>query len=150
VIGKDGDRDEVCDKFEAALRCNPALLQKVKAELKARTLCAFANPNDAMGIRYCELPMKMATNNIKRRLPQELESETGGFRPGPKASLPKPWMRYLSVEVRRSCSSTPHTPRIYQRRANCLTRKCAQVFRNRCYEDSGNPANPGNNNACGW
>lgn len=49
VIGKDGNRDEVCDKFEAALLSNPALLQKVKIELKDKDLVCFCAPKRCHG-----------------------------------------------------------------------------------------------------
>ncbi len=44
VIGKDGDRDAVCDKFEDMVNNDPLLLDRVKAELKGKHLVCFCKP----------------------------------------------------------------------------------------------------------
>lgn len=49
VIGRDGDRDSVCDQFEAALLKDPALLQKAKTELKGKDLVCFCAPKRCHG-----------------------------------------------------------------------------------------------------
>ncbi len=49
VIGKDGDREDVCNKFEAALLSNPRLLQKVKSELRGKNLVCFCSPKRCHG-----------------------------------------------------------------------------------------------------
>lgn len=49
VIGKDGDRNEVCDKYERALLNNPQLLAKVKTELKGKDLVCFCAPKRCHG-----------------------------------------------------------------------------------------------------
>jgi len=49
VIGKDGDRNAVCDKFEHMLMNNPELLSKVKRELKGKDLVCFCAPKRCHG-----------------------------------------------------------------------------------------------------
>ena len=49
VIGNDGDRDAVCDKFEAMLLDNPQLLARVKTELKGKDLVCFCAPKRCHG-----------------------------------------------------------------------------------------------------
>lgn len=49
VIGKDGDRDEVCDKYEQYLLNNPQLLQTVKTNLKGRDVICFCAPKRCHG-----------------------------------------------------------------------------------------------------
>lgn len=38
IIGKDGDRDTVCDKFEQYCLERPELIKKIKEELKGKVL----------------------------------------------------------------------------------------------------------------
>lgn len=49
VIGKDGNRDEVCDKYEQYLLNNPQLLQAVKTNLKGRDVVCFCAPKRCHG-----------------------------------------------------------------------------------------------------
>lgn len=49
VIGKDGSRDDVCNKFERMLSNNPSLLALVKAELKGKDLVCFCKPHRCHG-----------------------------------------------------------------------------------------------------
>jgi len=49
VIGKDGDRDEVCDKYEQYLLSNPQLMQVVKTNLKGRDVVCFCAPKRCHG-----------------------------------------------------------------------------------------------------
>ena len=49
VIGKDGDRDAVCDKYETMLRNSPALLRLVKRELKGKDVVCFCAPKRCHG-----------------------------------------------------------------------------------------------------
>lgn len=49
VIGKHGDRDDVCDKYEAMLLNTPTLLAKVKVELKGKDLVCFCAPKRCHG-----------------------------------------------------------------------------------------------------
>ena len=49
VIGKDGDRDDVCDKFESMLMSNVQLLTKVKQELRGKDLVCFCKPKRCHG-----------------------------------------------------------------------------------------------------
>jgi hypothetical protein len=49
VIGKDGDRDAVCDKYEAMLLRNPQLLARVRQELKGKDLICFCAPKRCHG-----------------------------------------------------------------------------------------------------
>jgi len=43
VIGKDGDRDEVCDKYEEWFPSQEHLVKDLH-ELKGKTLCCFCKP----------------------------------------------------------------------------------------------------------
>ena len=49
VIGKDGDRNEVCDKYERYLLNNPQLLKAVKANLRGRDVVCFCAPKRCHG-----------------------------------------------------------------------------------------------------
>jgi len=49
VIGKDGDRDEVCNKYEQYLLNNPQLLQAVKTNLRGCDLVCFCAPKRCHG-----------------------------------------------------------------------------------------------------
>lgn len=49
VIGKDGDRDEVCNKYEQYLLSNPQLLQAVKTNLRGRDVVCFCAPKRCHG-----------------------------------------------------------------------------------------------------
>ena len=49
VIGRDGDRDEVCEKFERAIRNNPPLMDRVRRELKGKNLVCFCKPERCHG-----------------------------------------------------------------------------------------------------
>lgn len=44
IIGKDGDRDEVCDKFEEMIHQNENLKKLVKQKLKGKNLICFCSP----------------------------------------------------------------------------------------------------------
>lgn len=44
VIGVDGTRDEVCDKFETAVLNNPALIALIKTKLRGRHLVCYCKP----------------------------------------------------------------------------------------------------------
>ena len=44
IIGKHGNRDEVCDKYEAMLLNNPELMKRVKTELNGKDLVCFCAP----------------------------------------------------------------------------------------------------------
>ena len=43
-IGRDGTRDEVCDKYEAFLMNNPNLQAKAKRALRGHNLICFCSP----------------------------------------------------------------------------------------------------------
>ncbi len=49
IIGKDGDRDEVCDKFDVMLLGNKELLHKVWVALKGKDLECFCAPKRCHG-----------------------------------------------------------------------------------------------------
>lgn len=49
VIGKDGDRDEVIQKYEAWLRGQPELLDAVGPELEGRVLACWCSPDPCHG-----------------------------------------------------------------------------------------------------
>ena len=49
VIGKDGSRDDVCDKYEQYILGNPQLLQAVKTRLKGCDVVCFCAPKRCHG-----------------------------------------------------------------------------------------------------
>ena len=48
-IGKDGNRDEVCEKFERMLRSSPVLVRRIKQELSGKDLVCFCAPRRCHG-----------------------------------------------------------------------------------------------------
>jgi len=44
TIGKDGDRDEVCDKYERYILTRPDLIEAAKRELKGKNLICCCKP----------------------------------------------------------------------------------------------------------
>ena len=49
VIGKDGDRDEVCDKFERFIMRKPVLIARIKRVLRGKDLICFCAPKRCHG-----------------------------------------------------------------------------------------------------
>lgn len=49
IIGVDGDRDEVCDKYEVMLESNLELTKLVKSQLKGKDLVCFCAPKRCHG-----------------------------------------------------------------------------------------------------
>jgi hypothetical protein len=49
VIGRDGTRDEVCDKYEALVRARPDMMARIKAELKGQVLGCYCKPQRCHG-----------------------------------------------------------------------------------------------------
>jgi len=49
MIGKNGNRSTVCDKYIAYKSSQPALIRKVKRELAGRELVCFYNPSQCHG-----------------------------------------------------------------------------------------------------
>lgn len=49
VIGQDGDRSEVCDKYIAYVSSNQNLIAKVKRELAGKDLVCFCKPKQCHG-----------------------------------------------------------------------------------------------------
>lgn len=49
IIGRDGDRDDVCNKFAIYLHDNPHLIIQVKEELKGKDLVCFCAPKRCHG-----------------------------------------------------------------------------------------------------
>jgi hypothetical protein len=44
VVGRDGTRDEVCDKYEALIEANPLFKKRLIAYCKGRNLLCFCKP----------------------------------------------------------------------------------------------------------
>ena len=44
IIGIHGNRDQVCDQFEAMVEANPELKAKIKKELKGKDLVCYCKP----------------------------------------------------------------------------------------------------------
>ena len=49
IIGKDGDRDEVCDLYEKQYINNPTFIATVKQNLKGKDLVCFCAPKRCHG-----------------------------------------------------------------------------------------------------
>ena len=71
VIGKDGTREEVIQKFKDYLFSNPELLQRVKLELNGRHLMCFCAPHDCHGRILLEV-----ANEDEIRMAKERESRS--------------------------------------------------------------------------
>lgn len=63
VIGKDGDRDDVCDKYEQYLLNNPQLLQAVKTTLRGRDVVCFCAPKRCHGDTLVRLANERSDRN---------------------------------------------------------------------------------------
>ncbi len=63
IIGKDGDRDEVCDKFDAMLLDNKELLHKVWIALKGKDLECFCSPKRCHGDTLLRIANKVDRND---------------------------------------------------------------------------------------
>lgn len=60
IIGKDGDRDDVCDKYEQYIMSKPELIAKVKKELAGKNLVCFCAPARCHG----DFLLKLANENF--------------------------------------------------------------------------------------
>lgn len=60
VIGKDGDRNEVCDKYESMVLSDQELVVKIKQELKGKDLVCFCKPQRCHG----DFLLKVANEEI--------------------------------------------------------------------------------------
>lgn len=60
VIGKDGDRDSVCDKFETYLSNNEALMDSVVKNLVGKDLVCFCAPARCHG----DILLKLANFSV--------------------------------------------------------------------------------------
>ena len=49
IIGRDGDRDDVCDKFESIMEFSPILKAAARADLKGKDLVCFCSPKRCHG-----------------------------------------------------------------------------------------------------
>lgn len=49
IIGKDGDRNAVCDKYEEFVNSNPTLITAIKHNLKGKDLICFCAPQRCHG-----------------------------------------------------------------------------------------------------
>jgi hypothetical protein len=63
IIGKDGSRDEVCDKYETMLKTNQALIDRVKTELKGKDLVCFCAPKRCHGDTLLRIANEEKTND---------------------------------------------------------------------------------------
>jgi len=55
MIGKDGNRDEVCDKFEEYLSKHLDLVKQIKTNLRGKDLICFCKPQRCHGDYLLEL-----------------------------------------------------------------------------------------------
>lgn len=49
IIGKHGNRDEVCDKYMEYVKARPSLIRKIRKELKGKDLVCFCSPKRCHG-----------------------------------------------------------------------------------------------------
>lgn len=49
IIGKHGTREEVCDKFDAWIKTNPQLTERIKKTLRGKSLACWCAPNRCHG-----------------------------------------------------------------------------------------------------
>lgn len=49
VIGRDGDRDQVCEQYERWVRAQPELMSAAKQELKGQVLGCYCKPQRCHG-----------------------------------------------------------------------------------------------------
>jgi uncharacterized protein YebE (UPF0316 family) len=61
VIGKDGDRDEVCDKYESMVKNDIHLMKQIK-ELKGKHLVCFCAPKRCHGETILKLANDLEVN----------------------------------------------------------------------------------------
>jgi hypothetical protein len=67
IIGKDGNRDEVIEKYENYLLNNPELMEKIQKELKGKVLGCFCHPLKCHGdiiLKYAN-PEFFLNNDVK-------------------------------------------------------------------------------------
>jgi hypothetical protein len=62
-IGKDGTRDEVCDKFEEWFLNQPKLVEECKTELRGKILGCFCSPKRCHG----DFLYKIANEGSKKK-----------------------------------------------------------------------------------
>lgn len=55
VIGRDGDRDAVCDKYKEMVASNAVLRARIKSELRGKDLVCFCAPKRCHGDLLLEL-----------------------------------------------------------------------------------------------
>ena len=60
IIGRDGDRNAVCDKYKEMLAGNASLREKVKSELRGKNLVCFCAPRRCHGDLLLELANSVA------------------------------------------------------------------------------------------
>jgi ribonuclease HI len=98
VIGKDGDRDEVIDKYERHLRESPRLLDRLH-ELRGKTLACFCAPARCHGdilARYADAP-----SHTPKEEPMRVATD-GGCHPNPGG--PGGWA-WVAEDGRYGCGS---------------------------------------------
>lgn len=61
VIPRDGDRDEVIDKFEAYVNTNPDLIGRIQKELKGHNLICICGPKQRC---HADILLKIANKEI--------------------------------------------------------------------------------------
>jgi hypothetical protein len=67
VIGRDGTRDEVCNKYAAMVEADPALKARVTTALQGKDLVCFCHPARCHG----DYLLAVANGNSERRAPLE-------------------------------------------------------------------------------
>jgi hypothetical protein len=58
VIGLDGTRNEVCDKYAELILSNPVIIARIKRELRGKDLVCFCKPRRCHG----DLLLEIANN----------------------------------------------------------------------------------------
>lgn len=78
VIGRDGDRDEVCDRYEYMLACEPMALESIDRLKGMNLLC-----HDAPYRSHADTLLKLAAINYRARLEwaEDVKAKMADFRP---------------------------------------------------------------------
>lgn len=96
VVGKDGTRDEVIDKYEEYVRSNPELMEKIRKEIPGKVLGCWCAPKRCHG----EILIKIADEGLaldKNKTIEETAVKTE--RPLPVPNPEKPEVKKVQVIV---------------------------------------------------
>lgn len=76
VIGRDGNRNAVCDKYKDMVASNAVLREKIKSELRGKDLVCFCAPKRCHGDLLLELANSVEEENEDEELSWDDVDET--------------------------------------------------------------------------